>query len=150
MSYQADLAASNQQGALTLVVEAKTKLRATPEWATALRRNLLAHGTHPKVKYFLLAMPDQFYLWVESGDPRPDRPPDARIDARNILSPYFARARVSPSTVSGEGFELVVAAWLHDLVDLGELSVDQRKIHPWLSDLFDELRGGHVTCEQTV
>jgi hypothetical protein len=150
MSYRADLTAFSAQGELALVVEAKTKLHATPGWAAAMRRNLLAHGTHPKTKYFLLATPDRFYLWLESGTARPDRLPDAQIDARNLLAPYFARAGTAPSTVSGDGFELVVAAWLHDLVDLGEPPAELRKSEPVLSELFEDLRGGHVTCEETV
>jgi len=46
MSSSADLALYDRNGQLTAVAEVKNKLGTSREWATQLRRNILAHGRH--------------------------------------------------------------------------------------------------------
>jgi hypothetical protein len=57
-----DLSLTDRHGKLALAVEVKGKTNASPTWATALRLNILAHGTLPNAPYFLMAFPDTFYL----------------------------------------------------------------------------------------
>ncbi len=62
MSTRWDLAVYDSQHQLVLVVEVKSIAGASPEWAARLRRNILAHGTFPNAPFFLVALPDRFYL----------------------------------------------------------------------------------------
>jgi hypothetical protein len=59
-----DLSVDNRSGQLALVVEVKSKINASPEWAARFRQNILAHGTFPKAPYYLMVFPDRFYLWA--------------------------------------------------------------------------------------
>ena len=63
MRFGAVFAVIDPRGALALIAEAKAKVGASPTWAAQLRRNLMTHWGPAKSKYFLLAMPDKFYLW---------------------------------------------------------------------------------------
>ncbi|MDF5733100.1 MAG: hypothetical protein PUP92_35215 [Rhizonema sp. PD38] len=94
-----DLSVDDRNGQRMLVVEVKTKRNASSEWATRLRRNILAHGTFPKAPYFLMVFPDRFYLWIDAGDPL-EHEPHYIIDARPILQPYFEQAGVSDEQIS--------------------------------------------------
>jgi hypothetical protein len=40
-----DLSIKDRNGQLVLVVEVKRKTNASPDWAAAFRRNILAHGS---------------------------------------------------------------------------------------------------------
>lgn len=106
----------NRDGQLMAVVEVKTRRRTSTDWAAQLRRNLLAHGYFPRARYFLLVTPDRLYLWKGNGTQPKVVQPTYEIDARPIFAPYFERAGMDPQEVSGPAFELVVAAWLSDLV----------------------------------
>jgi len=147
MPYRQDFTVFNSAGELTLVVEVKARPGASPAWAAQLRRNLLAHGFVAKAKYFLLALPDRFFLWKEVGPEVAEMPPTHQIDAALLLGPYFERAGVALETASGDTLELAMAAWLRDLINEEGLSPDLRQAHPWLAELSDELRGGRVACE---
>src|SRR5437867_10557439 len=96
MPYRADVAAFTSTGSLPLAVELKGRLNASPEWATQMRRNLLAHGVVTQAKYFLLAMPDRFYLWRGTANDLAETPPTYQIDPKNLLAPYFNAAGVTP------------------------------------------------------
>jgi len=147
MPYRQDFTVFNSAGELTLVVEVKARRGASPAWAAQLRRNLLAHGFVAKAKYFLLALPDQFYLWKEAGAEAAEVLPSHQIDAALLLGPYFERAGVPLENAGRGALELAVAAWLDGLLHEGGLPLDLRQAYPWLADLSDDLRGGRVACE---
>src|SRR5690349_14383827 len=63
MASRPDITLYDQKGRLLLVVEVKHKRETTPEWAAALRRNLLAHEGFRQTEYFLVLTPDHLYLW---------------------------------------------------------------------------------------
>lgn len=112
---RADLALYDPEGQLTTLVEVKNKVGTSRDWAAKLRRNMLAHGGFRTGDFFLLVTPDRLYLWQGAGRKPVPVEPTYEIDARPLLRPYFSRAGVDPATVSGEAFELIVAAWLADL-----------------------------------
>lgn len=116
MPPRADLALYDHDGQLAAIAEIKNKVGTSPEWAAKLRRNILAHGDFLGIGFFLLVTPDRLYLWKNAGGEPRLVEPTYEIDARPRLQPYFARAGVDPSGVSGRAFELVVTAWLADLV----------------------------------
>ena len=60
-----DIAVYSPNNELQLIVEVKNKIGATPEWAANMRRNLSIHSIVPYSPYFLLALPDYFYLWKD-------------------------------------------------------------------------------------
>lgn len=144
MSAEWDLTTYNQDNQLTLIVEVKNRLNASPEWAAQLRRNIFAHGTFPNAPYFLMVFPDRFYLWT---DPTTDNglvKPDYIIDAVPILESYFERAGVTAEEVSSQSLELIVASWLSELIyeTSDELDLSQT----WLIDsgLYQAIAGGRL------
>ena len=114
MPYRPDIVASRPSGELILVVEVKSRLGTGEDWARVLRRNLLAHGGAPSPQFFLLALPDRFYLWTKESQALPDAPPDHVIDPREMLSPYLSRS-AGLKGLSGQSFELVIASLLQEL-----------------------------------
>jgi hypothetical protein len=133
------------------MVEAKAVTGTSREWASLYRRNLAANGFLPKVPYFLIATPNQFYLWKNPPDTGVAIEPDYEVDAMALLEPYYKRSNIDPCTVMGSAFELIVAAWLHDLQEgtvangAGTLGLGQLQD----SGLLQALRGGRVVLQAT-
>ena len=150
MSIKWDLTAYNRDSQLVLVVEVKSKLDTSPTWAAQLRRNILAHGTFPNAPYFLMAFPDRFYLWKNTGSNHEPLEPTYVIDARPILQPYFEQSGVTADQVSGQSLELIVASWLSEVIHKtpDELDASQQ----WLIDsgLYDAVAGGSLDREVVV
>ena len=112
----ADLALYDRGGRLTAVAEVKNKYGTCKEWAAKTRRNMLAHGSSCNADYFLIVTPDRLYLWKDAGiDPDPI-PPAFEADTQSEFAPYFERAGLDPRHVSGHAFELLVSAWLGDVI----------------------------------
>ena len=143
-----DLAVNNRNGQLTLVVEVKNKIGVSPEWAASLRRNLLAHGTLPTAPYLLIAFPDTFYLWTDHETSLEVIAPDYIVDARSIMQPYLERAGFAADQISGQSLELIVSAWLGELLYAETLPADGHNDH-WLIDsgLLAAIAGGHFAQE---
>ena len=116
MSVRADLALFNSHGRLTAVVEIKSKMRTSIEWAKFTRRNILARWETDGVDFFLLVTPDRLYMWKDSGTRIGPVPPTHNADTTAEFAPYFKGAGVSPKRISGHAFELVVGAWLGDVM----------------------------------
>ena len=152
MSSYADLALYNRDGQLTVIAEVKNKLGTSREWATQLRRNILAHSGHYKADFFLLVTPDRLYLWKNAGTTPPLIPPHYEINAEPLFTPYFDRAGVDPHNISGQAFELVVAAWLSDLVRSEEPLEQVPDGQKWLveSGFLTAVRDGRLAYEVTV
>jgi hypothetical protein len=75
--------------------------------------------------------------------------PAFEVDAQPIFKPYFGRAGVNPADVSGRAFELVVAAWLGDLIRLAEQPENLSNGQHWLVEtgLLDAVRNGRIEYE---
>lgn len=123
-SSYADLALYNRNGRLIAIAEVKNKQGTSPEWAAKFRRNMLAHGGYSQADFFLLITPDRLYIWKNTSDSPTLVQSMYEINAQSLFAPYFERAGVNPSDISGQAFELVVAAWLGDLVR----SEEQREV----------------------
>jgi hypothetical protein len=100
---------------IVLAVEAKRRTNASPEWAAQMRRNLSVHGVLPETPYFLLALPDKFYLW-KCAPAQEAVPPDFEFDAADALRPYLDLLHRPIDELSPAGFESIVWFWLEDLV----------------------------------
>lgn len=152
LSARADLTLYDRDGRVTAVAEVKNKQGTSREWAAKLRRNLLAHGGHYKADFFLLVTPDRLYIWKDADTAPILVQPTYEIDARPILAPYFERAGVSPGDISGHAFELVVAAWLGDLVRSAEQQETLTNGQRWLveSGFLTAVKDGRIAYEEAA
>lgn len=146
---RADIVLYDHEGRLTALAEIKNKAGTSPRWAADLRRNMLTHGGSQSAPYFLIITPDRVYLWKNADGPTDSFDPSSEVEATALFKPYFDRARVTPETVSGPAFELIVGSWLADLVRanraLGESVADH---HPLTDSGFVEaVREGRVEYE---
>lgn len=116
MSTRADLALYSSHGRLIAIVEIKSKVGTSLKWAAMTRRNILAHGDIGGVDYFLLVTPDRLYMWKDAGTRPVPVPPTYRADTTTEFAPYFAGVGVPPDDISGHAFELLVGAWLGDVM----------------------------------
>ena len=146
MGYQADVTAYGATGELLLAVEVKNRRLSDAAWAIEVRRNLLTHRFIPPTRYFLLALPDRFYLWTHEATSDPDAPPSYEVDPTELLSLYFEAAQVRPEDISASGFEFIVSSLLHDVAEGRQPDGGSTPQDAWLSHsgLLDALRGGRV------
>jgi hypothetical protein len=149
---RADVAVYSPDGNLQLVVEIKNRPGASAEWVTQMRRNLLVHAVIPPSPYFLLVLPDFFYLWQDALSVHELAPPAYQIKAAEVLAPYLAPSTQSLTDLSEYSLELLVTSWLEDLVGV-ELRRDTAGPDlPWLFDsgLYEAIRHGSVMVEATA
>jgi hypothetical protein len=151
-SSYADLALYDRDGRLIAVAEVKNKQGTSREWAAKFRRNMLVHGGYSQADFFLLVTPDRLYIWKNAGITPTLVQPTYELDAQPLFAPYFERAGVNPSDISGQAFELVVAAWLGDLVRSEEqrvaLTNGQRVLAE--SGFLTAVRDGRIAYEEAA
>lgn len=72
--------------------------------------------------------------------------PNYIIDALPIFQPYFDRAGVKPSQISGQNLELIVSSWLGEIIYGQRPTMIMDKSQQWLIDsgLYDALHGGNI------
>lgn len=142
MRARPDIVVFSPDDRIQLVVEVKNHPGASEEWATRFRRNLVAHSVLPDAEFFLLALPDDLFLWKNSQDSG-DAAPTYRISTAEALEPFRMAG-------SGEaGLEMAVNAWLNVLTS-PDLGVDEvARSYRWLVDsgLYQRIRGGHVAYQ---
>ena len=81
-----------------------------------MRRNMFAHGLMPTAPYFLLALPDAFYLWENNGGGSGIIEPTQKINPDSFLQPYYEKIGCRSNGSHGKVFELIVASWLNGVV----------------------------------
>lgn len=151
MQHYADIAIYGRDGGLKMLVEAKSKREKSRGWAARLRHNMYAHGQLPRVPYFLVALPDRFYLWRDMADPQALVDPQYSVDPTSVLRPYFDRAHTSSQTVTETGLELAVSAWLEKMANSPNQPASLHN-EQWLhqSGLLEAIRGGSVEVQALV
>jgi hypothetical protein len=144
-----DLSIGNRNGKRILIVEVKSELNASPEWAARFRRNILAHCTFPKAPYFLMVFPDRFYLWTDADVQSEQSEPTYTVDAHPILQPYFERAGVTADQISSQSLELIIESWLWGIIHSEKSPESLDESQRWLVDsgLYDALAGGKFEYE---
>jgi hypothetical protein len=145
-----DLAVYDREGQLILIVEFKSKLDTSSEWAAKFRRNILAHGDFPKVPYFLMVFPDKFYLWTDKEARLDESEPTYVIDASSIFQPYFENAGIkSEQQISGESLEIIFSSWLTSILYSPEVPNPADESQRWLIDsgLYAAIAGGSLHFE---
>ena len=149
MRQYADILAFDKDGELALIAEVKNKWGTSDDWAAKMRRNMFAHRLMPRSPFFLLALPDVFYLWHDTDSTLEPVAPSLKVDPRSFLQPYYETSGSSLQDLTGRSFELVVTSWLNQVLSTESsqnlLGDDQK----WLisSGLFSRLKGGHLTLE---
>ena len=91
--------------------------------------------------YFMLALRDHLYLW---RNPAPDGGvPDYEADTAVALRPYLVRLNADLDKLSETSFELLIEAWLTDLVGGTLPEAPNRR---WLeeSGLAESVRDGAI------
>jgi hypothetical protein len=148
---QADIAVYDRDHDMQLVAEVQSRTGASQDWVREIRRNLLAAKAIPQAPYFLLAMPDAFYLWTPASRNDPDAPPEHRIDAREALAPYVRGFEVSLETINSYSLQLLVSSWLQDLA-FAEPVRERNGSAGWLgsSGLDQAIRRGSVDVDVAV
>jgi len=147
-----DVAAYDKDGQLALVVEAKSRLHTTADWAAQMRRNLFAHGIVPKSSYFMLAMPDTLYLWRGKEMGAEPAKPDYVISPEPLFRRYLDSVNVNTLKLSEQSLEILVSSWIIDLIQSGlpdDLPEPQRTILAE-SGLVDAIRGGRIALEELI
>ena len=109
---RADVAVYSPDGRLQLVVEIKNRSGASAEWVAQMRRNLLVHAVIPPSPYFLLVLPDFFYLWIDAMSVHELASPDYQIQAAGVLAPYLDPSTQSLKDLNEYSLELLVTSWL--------------------------------------
>ncbi len=147
-----DIAVYSRDDELQLMVEVKSRVDATVGWAAHMRRNMVAHLGLPRSPFFLLALPDHFYLWRGPASPLDIVPPDYDIDPVPLLADYVDDAQRALGVISEYGLTLAVSSWLADLV---ATDVDMEVIPPkyaWLvnSGLYSAIKSGTVKSQPAL
>lgn len=109
----ADFVVYDRDSRVGAVIEAKRRLGTSAAWATALRKNALAHGELTAAVMFVLVTPDKLFSW--QPDAGPDDPPGCELAMADLFEPYFARVGTAPNSIEPGAFELLVSWWLEDL-----------------------------------
>jgi hypothetical protein len=146
MASSVDYIVNDEKGYPSLLVEVKALPDRSEQWARKMRRNLSVHSPLPEAPFFLLALPDQFFLWVDHAHLDPTAPPSYTVDAKPLLSPYFDRAGLSPEKAAGATFELIVWTWLLRIIQSPSSDALPEGDGEWLLDtgLFEAIQGGHI------
>lgn len=146
MPSHSDIVAYSPDHRRVLVVECKGGGEMSPENAALLRRNLLTHNLIPDAPYFLLAVPNGFFLWLDKTPA--DQPPDFFASAKSVLRDYLGKHAEALGT-RGESLQLVLVSWLGDLASAirqpdPNSEADQMLVK---SGLYDKIRFGEVKSE---
>ena len=140
-----DLAAYGKDGQLALVVETKSRLHTSPDWAARMRRNLFSHGIVPRSEYFMLAMHDNM-----AGNEIAE--PDYIINAKPLFKKYLDATIAGAIALSDESLEILVGSWIRELIARGlpdDLPEPQRGML-LESGLVDAIKGGRVAQEEVI
>lgn len=141
-----DIAVYGKDKRLKLLVEIKMKYGTSISWAAKMRRNMYAHGLLPETDFFLLTLPDKFYLWKDVGILIEAIEPSYEINPQSFLEPYYRKANVSPSNITEASLELIISSWLTQIITVPSMDLLASDYKDWLIDsgLFDAIQGGYI------
>ena len=149
MKQYADILAFGRDGQLALIAEVKNKRGTSSDWAAKMRRNMFAHGLMPNAPFFLLALPDVFYLWNNKSSALELVEPTQTVDPRLFLQPYYETSGISSDNLTEISFGFIVTSWLNQVLGSRNPQNLLSGNQDWLvsSGLFDKLAGGHLELE---
>jgi hypothetical protein len=112
------------------------------------RQNLLAHDAIPRANYFLLALPDQLYLWKDAWNQEASHPHYV-VRTWDALRDYLSSWTEPPQQLGEEKLELALTSWLRDLTNLTRKLRPDSEADRMLVDsgLYDAIKSGMVLLE---
>ena len=150
---RADVAVYSPDNKLQLVVEVKKRPRAQAnlkDWATKVRRNLVAHSGIPSTAYFLLVVfPDSLFLWKNIDAFDIEKAPDYEAGLPDGLKAYFNELPSSPDSATGYHLEMVTTSWLRDLAT-SAWSNDPSLQWMYDSGLYEAIKNGEVVMQAAI
>jgi len=150
----ADILVYDTQYNLTLVVITDNRPGESSEWAALRRQNLYEYDPPPKAPFFLLALPEHFYLWKNVEDTGKVEP-TYDMDPRFYLQSFLKNSGLSPEKLrQPDSFDILISMALSGIT----LAYEKNEIcsvypqwlfksnHKWLfeSGLFDAIKRGEV------
>ena len=140
---KADIVVYDRNKQITLITEVKNKPNVSWQWAAQWRRNILAHEELPDVTFFMIALPNKFYLWKDAGNKAKVIEPSFEINAEPILKTYLQKDR---KILTENGLESVISSWLNSLLNIenNDLSIQDWGIR---SGFFNAIKGGTLVNE---
>lgn len=112
---------------------------------------MLAHGRSYSADFFLLVTPDRLYVWKDVGIEPVQTPPTYEADTLSGFGPYLESSGLDARHLSNGAFELLVSAWLGDVIRPEETAGEHRD-HDWLvkSGFRRALEGGRIEFSALV
>jgi len=152
MKYSADLLLFDKRAQLVLVAEVYGLLGKTAEWAAKMRRNLLENDEYlPTGHFFLLAMPDRFYLWKDCPSVTENLKPSYEIDPAFLFESYYEGAPAG-LLIGRDSIAITLMTWLTGLARQKQLPAELGHCQPWLQDsgFFEAIQEGQVILPERV
>lgn len=149
MRYEPDILVQSLEGFPIAIVEVKNLEKLTPDVASFIRKNHLAHGLSNSVRYFLLVSQDVGYLWDQVDAPGTDALPTAIFDMKDISRRYDANLRDDERIRSAQ-LEFIVFEWLRDLAERGLDGAEGPEPKLDSSGFLAAIRGGRIRFGATV
>lgn len=144
MRNRADVVAFDHHGNPVLAVEIRKKRGTTSNWAKAMRENLMLHEYfYHHVTYFLLGLPDVFYLWEHNEQSGTTQNPDYIINPREVFDDYYCRLM---NEADHEGLEMIFYTWLSRLSN-NDINAPSFMIK---SGLYEKLKNANIRYEVTL
>lgn len=145
----ADVIVYDQTKNIQLIVEIKNKIGASADWAAQMRRNLLTHAAIPNAPYFLLALPDISYLWVDSRTQSGEVLPNYQFNTKEALFSEVKEANLSLDNLNEYSLELLIVSWLQEVINSGLPEQKNGSSLQWLFDsgLYEAIKGGALATE---
>jgi len=147
MSIQPDITVYAPDRGVLLVAEVKAIHETSPQWAADLRGELIRHMPIVRTApYFLIAVPDRFFLWRQDHPRGGDDLPDYVEDTRTSLDEVVDLDRVRLDSVTQPSLEMIVATWLQRIALSRPNGRNGHGAPRWLADsgLADAIRGGAI------
>jgi hypothetical protein len=141
----ADFVVYSPDDQVQLIVEVKNSKGTTDEWAAVMRRNLLAHAMIPPSRFFLLALPEYFYLWTPDQSVEPI-PANYKVVSGEILKRFLDDAKLED--LSEQSLEILVNSWLSEVIG-SRLAKESSPELSWIFDsgLYESIKDGSIRAE---
>lgn len=144
---------------LVLVVVTWKQFGKSAQWAAQLRQNTYANELLPHTPFFLIALPDHFYLWKEVAE-EGEVLPTYDMDPRFFLNTFFKHSGLSLETLNRESFDLLITGAFSAITffsnpdELGSTFPNwlQSPQQEWLfeSGLFEAIKGGYLHTKYSL
>jgi hypothetical protein len=148
--FKPDIAVYSEDDRLLLTAEVKGRRGVSTKEVIQIRQKLLAYPVISNTPYFLLALPDYFYLWKHPSSKEAE--PDYKIDAKQALADSLTSANFSLDKISSEGLELLISSWLRDLTYIDDSNECNNPTLKWFfeSGLYNAIKDGKVLLEDAA